>query len=66
MRGKGFLIGMRLDEARQAKDVMFECMDRGLIVCLAKQNLLRLAPALTVDEGDLDRGLDIVIDVLKG
>ena len=66
VRGKGFLIGIRLDEARQAKDVMLECMDRGLIVCPAKQNVLRLAPALTVDEDDLARGLDIVIDVLKG
>jgi len=65
VRGKGFLIGMKLDEARQAKDVMFECMDRGLIVCLAKQNVLRLAPALTVDGIDLAHGLDIVIDVLK-
>ncbi len=65
VRGKGLLIGMALDEARPAKDVMFACMDRGLIVCLAKGNVLRLAPALTVPQDDLARGLEILIDVLK-
>ena len=65
IRGKGLLIGIQLDEARVAKDVMIECMDRGLLVCIAKQNVLRLAPALTVDQDDLARGLEILIDVLK-
>lgn len=65
IRGKGLLIGLRLDEAREAKDVMFQCMDRGLIVCVAKQNVVRLAPALTVPQNDLARGLEILIDVLK-
>ena len=64
VRGKGLLIGLALDEARQARDVMFECLDRGLIVCLAKGNVLRLAPALTVPDDDLAGGLEILIDVL--
>jgi len=65
IRGKGLLIGMQLDEARQAKDVMLQCMDRGLIVCIAKRNVVRLAPALTIDEDDLAKGLEILIDVLN-
>ena len=65
IRGKGLLVGMQLDEARPAKDVMLQCMDRGLIVCIAKRNVLRLAPALTIDEDDLARGLEILIEVLN-
>jgi len=65
IRGKGLLVGLQLDEAREAKDVMLQCMDRGLIICIAKRNVVRLAPALTIDEEDLARGLDIFIDVLR-
>ncbi|MDP6636343.1 MAG: acetylornithine/succinylornithine family transaminase [Phycisphaerae bacterium] len=66
IRGKGALIGMQLEEPRQAKDVMLKCMENGLIICIAKNNVLRLAPALTTDNDVLDKGLDILIDVLKG
>ena len=60
VRGKGLLIGMRLDEARQAKDVMFECLDRGLIVCLAKENVLRTCrPPLGVSFGGPSCPLDV-------
>ena len=65
IRGKGALIGLQLDESRQAKDVMLKCIENGLIVCTAKHNVLRLAPALITDDEILDRGLSILIDVLK-
>ena len=65
LRGKGALIGMQIDESRQAKDVMMKCMEKGLIVCIAKNNVLRLAPALTIADDVLDKGLGILIDVLK-
>ena len=66
IRGKGALIGMQIDESRQAKDVMLKCMEKGLMVCVAKNNVLRLAPALTTPTDVLDKGLAILIDVLKG
>jgi len=66
VRGKGMMIGMQLDEKRTAaKDVMAACMDRGLIVCVAKGNVLRLAPPLVIDDADLSAGMDILLDVLK-
>jgi acetylornithine/N-succinyldiaminopimelate aminotransferase len=65
LRGKGALIGMQIDEPRQAKDIMMKCMEKGLIVCIAKNNVLRIAPALTTTDDVLDKGLDILIDVLK-
>jgi predicted acetylornithine/succinylornithine family transaminase len=66
IRGRGLLIGMELEESRQAKDVMMQCMDRGLIVCIAKQNVVRMAPPLTIEEDVLAKGMEILIDVLKG
>jgi len=66
VRGKGALIGMQLAESKLAIDVLLACMDRGLIVCIAKNNVLRLAPALTTEDDLLDKGLDILIDVLRG
>ena len=51
LRGKGLMIGMELEEARPAKDVWNKCMARGLIVCIAKNNVLRLAPPLTTEGG---------------
>jgi len=66
IRGKGVLIGMELAETTVAKDVMLKCMDRGLLVCVAKNNVVRLAPPLTVEEDLLHAGLDILIDVLRG
>jgi predicted acetylornithine/succinylornithine family transaminase len=64
VRGRGLLLGMELNEAVAAKDVMSKCMERGLIVCIAKKNVVRLAPPLTVEEDLLAQGLDILIDVL--
>ncbi|MCP4376996.1 MAG: aminotransferase class III-fold pyridoxal phosphate-dependent enzyme [bacterium] len=66
VRGKGALIGMQIDQPREAKDVMMKCMEKGLIVCIAKNNVLRVAPALTITDDVLDKALGILIDVLKG
>ncbi len=65
IRGKGLLIGMTLQEDKPAKDAMSACMDGGLIVCIAKNNVLRIAPPLTIEEDLLEKGLEIIIDVLK-
>jgi len=65
VRGKGMLIGIQLAEDRSAKDVLLACMDRGLIICIAKNNVVRLAPALTTPQDLLDAGVEILIDVLK-
>jgi acetylornithine aminotransferase len=65
IRGAGALIGLQLDESRTAKDVLLKCMENSLIICTAKNNVLRLAPALTTADDVLDKGLAILIDVLK-
>ncbi len=65
IRYKGLMIGMEIDDSVEAKDLWVKCMDKGLWVCIAKNNVLRLAPALTIGEKDLAEGLEILISVLK-
>jgi len=65
IRGKGLMIGLVLAKDTPAKDVMTACLEKGLMVCLAKNNVLRLAPPLTIEEDVLETGLGILIDVLK-
>ncbi len=65
IRSRGLMIGLQLDDSIEAKAVMTACRERGLIVCIAKNNVLRIAPPLTIDLPTLDAGLAILIDVLK-
>ena len=65
IRGRGLLLGMQLDETVDAKAVMLDCMDRGLIVCIAKNNVLRIAPPLTIDQATLEAGIDILLDAIR-
>ncbi len=65
VRGKGLFIGLELDEShRKAGDVVTACLDRGLILGSAQQNTIRLAPALVVEERQLDEGVSILKDVM--
>jgi len=66
VRGLGFMLGLQIVEDRPAKDLMLACLDRGLSVCVAKNNVLRLAPPLITPDEDIQVGLDILLSVLKG
>ncbi len=63
VRGKGFMIGIEID--RPAKDVMNAAMEAGLLICLAGTNIIRLAPPLVTPDADLDKGLEILLNVLR-
>jgi predicted acetylornithine/succinylornithine family transaminase len=65
-RGKGLMIGVVIDEqAAAAKDIMMSCMEHGLLVCIAKHNVLRLAPPLITPDDDIDKGMEILLRVLR-
>lgn len=63
VRGRGLFIGIELD--RESKPVFLAAMDKGLLICTAQTHVLRLAPPLTIEEKLLDRGVGILIDLLK-
>lgn len=61
--GLGLMIGIALKN-KTAKEVVSECLQQGLLILTAKTKL-RLLPPLNISEEELNRGLDILISVLK-
>jgi 4-aminobutyrate aminotransferase / (S)-3-amino-2-methylpropionate transaminase / 5-aminovalerate transaminase len=54
--------------AARVKEILRACVDRGLIIIKAgvHDNVLRTLMPLTIPDADLDRGLDILEEVLSG
>ncbi|HEY1215155.1 MAG TPA: aminotransferase class III-fold pyridoxal phosphate-dependent enzyme, partial [Bryobacteraceae bacterium] len=62
VRGVGLLIGIECTQP--AGEVISEIHKQGVLVIPAGPNVIRLVPALTIPQEDLDRGLDVVCEVL--
>lgn len=68
VRGAGLLLGIELRDqpGRAATDlaeaVLYRCLDRGISFKVGQGNVLVLAPALNIDEGDLWWALDVIAD----
>ena len=60
VRGIGFIIGVELEDEREAKRVKGKCRERGLLLASAGDQTLQLFPSLTIDEKTLGHGLDII------
>jgi predicted acetylornithine/succinylornithine family transaminase len=63
VRGAGVMIGVEL--AIEGTPFVQACMDRGLLINCTQGNVLRLLPAMTIEEKLATEGLDILCDVLK-
>ncbi|MDR1247008.1 MAG: aspartate aminotransferase family protein [Clostridiales Family XIII bacterium] len=61
--GLGLMIGIAI-EGRNAKDVVAECAEKGLLILTAKEKL-RLLPPLNISEEELEEGLSILRDTLR-
>ena len=68
VRGKGLFIGVELDLDgawfSQVGQLVEKCLEAGLIVNGTQQTVLRLAPAIVVEEETLDEGLSVLERVL--
>jgi acetylornithine/N-succinyldiaminopimelate aminotransferase len=62
VRGRGLLIGAELD--RPAAEVVDECRQRGLLVCSAGEQVLRLTPPLTIGAAEVEQALGVLGEVL--
>jgi diaminobutyrate-2-oxoglutarate transaminase len=62
VRGRGMVAGLLLDSGEMASRVATLCFQRGLMVetCGPNGEVLKLMPPLTVDDKELETGLDIV------
>ncbi len=64
IRGKGLMIGIELKVA--ARGIVASCMEQGLLVLTAGDQVLRMVPPLIVTEAEIDRAVEIVGKALAG
>jgi acetylornithine/N-succinyldiaminopimelate aminotransferase len=62
VRGTGLLLG--LETARPAAAVVADCLDLGLLVTAAGENVLRLTPPLTISPDEVAQAVSILQEVL--
>ena len=68
VRGLGLLLGVELvtnrqtkePAARQAEEVMYRALDRGLSFKLTMGSILTLTPALVITQAEMDRAIDVI------
>ena len=72
VRGLGLFLGAELDPSApnawfsDGNEVVNRCLERGLILNVVQERILRVAPAVTVSNADIDEGLAILESVLAG
>jgi 4-aminobutyrate aminotransferase len=72
VRGKGLMVGMELVKDRAMKEyhpeasrkLVDSAFQHGLLLLGCGKSVVRVAPPLVIDEGDLDRGLTLMDEVL--
>jgi predicted acetylornithine/succinylornithine family transaminase len=63
LRVSGLMIGLEL--ALDGAAVVERCLERGLLVNCTQQTVIRLLPAMTLSEDEVDEGCEILVDVLR-
>ncbi|MGH9192773.1 MAG: aminotransferase class III-fold pyridoxal phosphate-dependent enzyme, partial [Acidimicrobiales bacterium] len=66
IRGIGLMIGVELADKAVTRQVAARCLAAGVIVlsCGPDENVLRLAPPLTISDDELARGLDVLCEAI--
>ncbi|HMO85650.1 MAG TPA: aminotransferase class III-fold pyridoxal phosphate-dependent enzyme, partial [Lacipirellulaceae bacterium] len=63
LRQCGLMIGLELTS--DATALVDRCMQRGLLINVTQGNVIRLLPAMTLDEAQVHEGCDILSQVLR-
>jgi 4-aminobutyrate aminotransferase len=72
-RGLGLMRGIEIVESKKSKKpagelrnkIVNRCFERGLLLLGCGDSTIRFIPALTIDESQIDTGVDILEEVLK-
>ncbi|MFP3903283.1 MAG: aspartate aminotransferase family protein [Armatimonadota bacterium] len=59
-RGRGLLLGLELKNIN-GRDLQVACLEKGLVVNALGEDLLRIAPPLTITEADVDEAFEKII-----
>ena len=62
VRGRGMIQGLDVTDGALAKDIARRCFEAGLLIgpCGSGGRVIKLIPPLTIEDDNLDRGLDIL------
>ena len=61
--GMGLMLGIEVEKS--SKEIANKCLEKGLLVLTAKEKV-RLLPALNISMAELERGLNILKEVIEG
>ncbi len=64
LRGKGLMIGIKLDESLNNKDICAELREKGLLTVPAADNVIRLLPPLNITEEHINEAVEIISQVV--
>jgi acetylornithine aminotransferase len=62
VRGRGLMIGIELKDANEK--VVEKGLERGIVINLTAQKVIRLAPPMNITRRDFEAGLDTVIETI--
>ena len=65
VRGRGLMIGVELREGQVANKVLREALERGVIVNVTSDKVVRLVPPLVIPKEDVDRFLEVFAECLR-
>jgi acetylornithine/succinyldiaminopimelate/putrescine aminotransferase len=63
LRIRGLMIGLEL--CVNATPIVQQCLNRQLLVNCTQDNVLRLLPAMTLNDDQLGEGCQILVDILQ-
>ncbi|MBD3419488.1 MAG: aminotransferase class III-fold pyridoxal phosphate-dependent enzyme [Chitinivibrionales bacterium] len=64
VRGKGLLIALVMTSEKKTAELNTRCLEKGLILNVKQGTIVRLFPALTITQQEMDEGLAILHEVL--
>jgi predicted acetylornithine/succinylornithine family transaminase len=63
VRGAGMMIGIEVD--KPGKEIFAKCMERGLLINVTQDTVVRLAPPIITEDDVLAKGLEILLSCMK-
>lgn len=64
VRGLGLLLGVVVADAARAREIATRALDRGLLLNLTAERVLRIAPPIVITDAQIDEGLGILGEAL--
>ena len=63
--GRGLLAGLEFKDAKEARRMVKACQKRGLLVVDTGRKWVKIGPALTITEDELETGIQIIRDAIE-